>query len=131
MLGENGGNAVEALVKGHRVKQKNAKKAKMVTTQMDAAKPEVMKLLTDSKQTYMPVGQNEFVVLKTNVKRPPPNNEFIGLCVLYFFRQRGMQLTEADIQEFVTFMEEMIRKNSTTSQSVVVTNKKPIGAFFQ
>ncbi len=121
---------MEAYVRATHTRKENAKKAKPLTAMIQTVTPEVMDYMQKSKQTYLPTGAGEYVVLNTKSKPPPMKRDFIATSFVKFLQMRNVACQPNDGLEFIKFMDIILQQNSTDVTTVNITDQKPVGAFF-
>ncbi len=83
-----------------------------------------------NNQTYVKVGENQFLIFRRKLSRPPLNDELLVALYGAYAKRVGRGCTDTEAQEWGSFVNEHMGRLSTPSEDLVLSNKPPVSSLF-
>lgn len=123
-------NTLQTLLQLQQVNSQNTAKSKALKNELDAAKETIRQHMIDQKISFIPIGNNSFVVLKKKISQPSLNDELLSaIFTNYFLTQKQQQITEEETSNFISFVAAVRAKLSSTKTELEITNSRPLASL--
>ena len=123
----NPNQALESLKMIHSVQEDNNKKLSVIRRQYDEAKNEVMQYMKTTGQTFVTIGNKEYLTIQTKSSKPQRNDEFIGVTYRLHCRDNlHRQPTDEEVEKYIETMARVSAQLSEQKEELVFTKSKPI-----
>jgi hypothetical protein len=125
-------SVLESLVNVTTVQEQNAKKNKELQNQLASLKSQVLGHMIEQKRDIIPVGNDMFVRIKTKVKKPPIDRDFLSASFCKFLKTVDSSdgITPELGTAFANFVFDTQDKLKVEGcMDVEVTRKRPVGSM--
>jgi len=112
-------------------RKKNSEQLKPISAQKKQALETYRQRMIRENKTCIPLNDHWYVVLDTVDKKPKMTTANICTLLQSFLLVKGIQWSQAEVDELAKFMDVKMAKFSTKVQVARLTDKKPLKLFLQ